>query len=94
MQRYEELKSRLLALCKSQPEIKAVIIIGSQASEVSKADEYSDLDLIVACSKPDMLLFSDELVANSGKSCIRLLKIQLQEKRNVVFCLKTHLMSI
>lgn len=67
MNRYDELLKRLLAVCETQPEIKAVIIVGSQAREISKADEYSDLDLIVACSKPDMLLFSDELVGKLGK---------------------------
>ncbi len=67
MQRYEELKKRLLDLCNSQSEIKAVIIIGSQAQETCKADEYSDLDLIVACSEPDILLSDDKLASKLGR---------------------------
>lgn len=67
MQRYEELKKRLLDLCNSQSEIKAVIIIGSQARETCKADEYSDLDLIVACSEPDILLSDDKLASKLGR---------------------------
>lgn len=67
MQRYEELKKRLLDLCNSQSEIKAVIIIGSQARETCKADEYSDLDLIVACSEPDILLSDDKLTSKLGR---------------------------
>lgn len=43
MNRYDELLKRLLAVCEALPEIKAVIIVGSQAREISKADEYSDL---------------------------------------------------
>ena len=57
MNRYNELMKRLLAVCEAQPEIKAVIIVGSQAREISKADEYSDLDLIIACSEPQILLY-------------------------------------
>ena len=67
MQRHEELKKRLLDLCNSQSEIKAVIIIGSQARETCKADEYSDLDLIVACSEPDILLSDDKLASKLGR---------------------------
>lgn len=57
MNRYDELMKRLLAVCEVQPEIKAVIIVGSQAIEISKADEYSDLDLIIDCSEPKILLY-------------------------------------
>lgn len=67
MNRYDELMKRLLAVCKSQPEIKAVIIVGSQAREISKADEYSDPDLIVVCSKPDILLSDDKLASKLGR---------------------------
>lgn len=67
MNRYDDLMKRLLAVCKSQPEIKAVIIVGSQAREISKADEYSGLDLIVACSKPDILLSDDKLASKLGR---------------------------
>ena len=82
MNRYDELLKRLLAVCKAQPEIKAVIIVGSQAREISKADEYSDLDLIIACSDPKIFLY------------IHLLKILLQEKKNAVSYSKNLLMSI
>ena len=56
-----KLLKRLLAVCKAQPEIKAVIIVGSQAREISKADEYSDLDLIIACSEPQILLYENNI---------------------------------
>ena len=49
MNRYDELMKRLLAVCEARPEIKAVIIFGSQAREISKSDEYSDLALNRKC---------------------------------------------
>lgn len=67
MNRYDELLKRLLAVCKAQPEIKAVIIVGSQAREISKADEYSDLDLIIACSEPQILLYENNIIGKLGK---------------------------
>ncbi|MFR4023209.1 MAG: aminoglycoside 6-adenylyltransferase [[Eubacterium] siraeum] len=67
MNRYDELMKRLLAVCKAQPEIKAVIIVGSQAREISKADEYSDLDLIIAFSEPQILLYENNIIGKLGK---------------------------
>lgn len=64
---YDELLKRLLAVCEAQPEIKAVIIVGSQAREISKADEYSDLDLIIACSEPQILLYENNIIGKLGK---------------------------
>lgn len=67
MNRYDELMKRLLAVCEAQPEIKAVIIVGSQAREISKADEYSDLDLIMACYEPQILLYENNIIGKLGK---------------------------
>lgn len=39
--------------------IKAVIIIGSAARNNYVADEYSDLDLIIATEEPDEWLYGD-----------------------------------
>lgn len=94
MNRYDELMKRLLDVCKVQPEIKAVIIVGSQAREISKADEYSDLDLIIACSDPKILLYENNIIGKLGSLYIHLLKILLQEKKNAVSYSKNHLMSI
>ena len=67
MNRYDELMKRLLAVCEAQPEIKAVIIVGSQAGEISKADEYSDLDLIVACYELQILIYENNIIGKLGK---------------------------
>lgn len=66
MDRYYEIKQKLLALCETEQEIKAVILIGSQARDYCKADEYSDVDLIIACSHPEKLLYEDTLIRKLG----------------------------
>ena len=67
MDRYYEIKQKLLTLCETEQKIKAVILIGSQAREISKADEYSDLDLIIACSEPQILLYENNIIGKLGK---------------------------
>lgn len=94
MNRYDELLKRLLAVCEAQPEIKAVIIVGSQAREISKADEYSDLDLIITCYELQILIYENNIIGKLGKPVYSLLKIFLPEKKNAVSYSKNHLMSI
>ena len=94
MNRYDELLKRLLAVCKAQHEIKAVIIVGSQAREISKADEYSDLDLIIACSEPQILLYENNIIDKLGKPVYSFVEDTLPEKKNAVSYSKNHLMSI
>ncbi len=67
MQRYQEIINRLLELCAARKDIKTVIVIGSQCRTYKKADEYSDLDLIVACDTPEELLYEDEWLNKLGK---------------------------
>lgn len=66
MDRYYEIKQKLLALCETEQEIKAVVLIGSQARDYCKADEYSDVDLVIACSHPEKLLYEDTLIRKLG----------------------------
>lgn len=47
MDRFIEIKRRLLEEAIADDQIKAVIVIGSSTRETVKADEYSDLDLII-----------------------------------------------
>lgn len=46
--KYHEIKRRLLLLAEKRTEIKAVVAIGSSTRSDVPADEYSDLDLIIA----------------------------------------------
>lgn len=87
MDRYYEIKQRLLALCETEQEIKAVILIGSQARDYCKADEYSDIDLIIACSHPEKLLYEDTLIRKLGKPVYSFVEdtIASEKERRILF---------
>lgn len=87
MDRYYDIKQRLLSLCKTEQEIKTVILIGSQARDYSKADEYSDIDLIIACSHPERLLYEDTLIRKLGKPVYSFVEdtIAGEKERRILF---------
>lgn len=53
MDRYTEIKGKLLECARMDGSIKAIIAIGSSTREVVKADEYSDLDLFIVTREVD-----------------------------------------
>ncbi len=55
----EGLKDRLIRLAKEDGRIKALIVIGSAARTYSVADEYSDLDVIIATDEPNEWLYGE-----------------------------------
>ena len=57
--RYAEIKARILELANVDEGIKAVIAIGSSTRSEVKADEYSDLDLIIAAEDTEKWLYGD-----------------------------------
>lgn len=57
--RYAEIKARILELAGADEGIKAVIAIGSSTRSEVKADEYSDLDLIIAAEDTDKWLYGN-----------------------------------
>ena len=50
--RYKEIKENICHYSEADSEVKAVIAIGSTIRESVKADEYSDLDLIIVTDNP------------------------------------------
>ena len=50
--RYKEIKENICHYSEADSEVKAVIAIGSTTRESLKADEYSDLDLIIVTDSP------------------------------------------
>lgn len=66
MERFKEIISRLLTLCSTHEDIKAIIAFGSQCRAIKKADEYSDLDLIVVCDAPEKFLYQDDWLSTLG----------------------------
>lgn len=59
MDRYFEIKERLLRLAENDEKIRAVVLIGSSARDYSKADEYSDIDVIVATEDTEAWLYGN-----------------------------------
>ena len=47
---YSQLERQLIAWARTQPAIRAVIVVGSRARSVHPADEWSDLDLVIFAS--------------------------------------------
>lgn len=59
MDRFMSIKEKLLALAKEDEDIKAIVLIGSSTRDMVKADEYSDLDVVIATKKPEGWLYGD-----------------------------------
>ena len=59
MDRFKNIKEKLLALAKEDEDIKAIVLIGSSTRNTVKADEYSDLDVVIATEKPEGWLYGD-----------------------------------
>ena len=59
MDRYFEIKKRLLQTAATNDGLRAVILIGSSVREYAVADEYSDLNVILVCDEPEAWLYGD-----------------------------------
>ena len=59
MDRFMNIKEKLLALAKDDEDIKAIVLIGSSTRDTVQADEYSDLDVVIATEKPEGWLYGD-----------------------------------
>lgn len=57
--RYSDIKNRLLHIAKADKGIKAIIVIGSSTRSEVKADEYSDLDLLIATDDTESWLYGN-----------------------------------
>lgn len=70
LERFREIRERLLELAEDNKDIKAVIEIGSQACLDQPADRYSDLDVILAAGQPERYLYSDGELDRLGEIMI------------------------
>lgn len=59
MDRFMNIKEKLLALAKEDEDIKAIVLIGSSTRDTVKADEYSDLDVVIATEETEGWLYGD-----------------------------------
>lgn len=55
--RYAQIKERILEIANADAGIMAIVAIGSSTRSELKADEYSDLDLIIAAENTDKWLY-------------------------------------
>lgn len=53
MDRYIDIKEKIIEYASRDEDIKSIIAIGSSTREEVRADEYSDLDLIIVSDNPD-----------------------------------------
>ena len=53
MDRYIDIKKKIIEYASQDEDIKTIIVIGSSTRVEVKADEYSDLDLIIVSENPD-----------------------------------------
>ncbi len=86
-ERFGEIKQRLLKLAEAGSDIKAIIEIGSQTREQTPADQFSDLDLILATSEPERYLCEDELISRLGSPLISFVEPTLAgaKERRILF---------
>lgn len=54
--KYESIKKCILEYAREEEDVKAIVAIGSFTREDAKADEYSDLDLIIVTEKPEQFV--------------------------------------
>ena len=57
--RYADIKKRLIEIAESDDDMTAVIAIGSSVRKYSAADEYSDIDLVIAVKDTEKWLYGD-----------------------------------
>ena len=72
MDKYYDIKTKILEYSKTDVDIKAIIAIGSSTRKEVKADEFSDLDLIVITNNPDKWFSGEypELLGNVSISFV------------------------
>jgi len=71
---YEQLIDRFIAWAQTQPDIRAAVIVGSQARANRPADEWSDLDIVVFATDPERYLSRTDWLENIGNPCLTFLE--------------------
>ncbi len=87
MGRYDGIIHRLTEWGKQEDRLRAALIIGSQAREDYPADEYSDLDIVMAVDDTDYFLCSDQWLEQIGNFHISFVEATVDggKERRVLF---------
>lgn len=54
--RYDRLLGKIVDWARNEPDIGAMIVVGSRARSIQPADEWSDLDLVITATDPERYL--------------------------------------
>jgi aminoglycoside 6-adenylyltransferase len=68
----EQLEDRIVTWAESQPNVRAILVIGSRARRVFPADEWSDLDLILFATDSEPYLAGNEWLRDIGNVWLNL----------------------
>lgn len=69
----QQLENRVIAWAESQPDIRAILVVGSRARRDFPADEWSDLDLMVFATNFEKYLANDDWLGDIGEKWLTLL---------------------
>ena len=73
---YEDVLDRFLAWARPQPDVRAVMVVGSRARTDHPADAFSDLDLVVVTTDPDRYLSGTDWLEPLGTPWLTFLERQ------------------
>ena len=73
---YEDVLDRFLAWARPQPDVRAVIVVGSRARTDHPADAFSDLDLVVVTTDPERYLSQTDWLKPLGTPWLTFLEKQ------------------
>lgn len=68
--KYSEITEQIIQFSRKKPDIKGVIIIGSQVQEKTPVDEWSDLDLMLFTDDPDHYLKDNQWLSGLGEPIV------------------------
>lgn len=68
----QQLEDRVIAWAESQPDIRAILVIGSRARYDFPADEWSDLDLMIFATDFEKYLANDDWLDDIGEAWLNL----------------------
>lgn len=64
---YDAFLDRFVAWAEERADLRAVVVLGSRAREERPADEWSDLDLLLATTDPDGYLAEEDWLSDLGE---------------------------
>ena len=73
---YENLPQRFVAWARTQPDVRAAVVVGSRARSDHPADTFSDLDLVIVTTDPDRYLSGSDWLEPLGTPWLTIVEKQ------------------